>query len=52
MSGEGALYILTDRELILPETNDVNIREIAKTVLLEEYEKLEVIFPDIELRIA
>jgi hypothetical protein len=28
------------------------IREAAKTVLLEDYEKIEMIYPDIEERIS
>ena len=52
MDGQDALYILTDTDLVLPESSDFTIRNEAKTVLLEEYEKVEDQVPDIEEKIA
>lgn len=52
MNGEGAFYLLTDTDLMLPELSDASIRQEALTVLLEDYEKLEQTYTDIEERIA
>lgn len=40
MDGECATLILTDKQLTLPVQSEKDIRESAKIVFLEEYDKL------------
>ena len=47
-----AVDILTNTNLVFPETSDLPIRDAAKSVLLEDYDKIEEIYPDIEERIS
>jgi hypothetical protein len=42
MDGETASRILTDSHLVLPLKSEKDIIETAKTVFLEEYDKLMV----------
>jgi len=52
MDGEKALKILTDTSLIYPLNSEQAIKEEAMCTFLDEYEKLEVTYPDIEEKIA
>lgn len=52
MDGMSALEILTSQTLVLPMESDYNIKEVCKSVLLAEYEKVEALVPDIEVKIA
>ena len=40
MDGETATIILTDSTLVLPVQSEKDIRETAKTIFLEEYDRL------------
>lgn len=44
--------MLTDQSLILPLSSELPIRDAAKSAILDDYEKLELIYPDIEARIS
>lgn len=52
MDYQSAVDILTNTELVFPLTSDFPIREAAKSVLLEDYDKIEMIYPDIEEKIS
>ena len=52
MDGAGALHILTDQRLMLPVNSDQAIKDAAKSILLDEYEAVEKLIPDIEERIS
>ena len=52
MDGKTAAEILTDPSILLPDGSDQRIKEFAKSMLLEDYEKAEEAYPDIEERIA
>ncbi len=52
MDGPGALHILTEQTLMIPPTAEKHIKEVAKSVLLDDYEQLEKLIPDIEERIS
>eukprot|EP00347_Sterkiella_histriomuscorum_P021639 403333279 len=52
MDYQSSVDILTNTELILPETSDQAIRNAAKTVVIEDYDQIEMIYPDIEERIS
>ena len=51
MDTEAATLILTDKDLTLPQQSDKDIREAAKIVFLEEYDKLLEQDPQIEEKI-
>lgn len=46
MDGLGALYILTSAQM--PASSEATIKEVAKSVFLDEYEAVEKQLPDIE----
>mmetsp|Transcript_21466 Transcript_21466/g.20635 ORF Transcript_21466/g.20635 Transcript_21466/m.20635 type:complete len:155 (+) Transcript_21466:755-1219(+) len=52
MDGQNAADILTDPGLILPLNSEKKIKDYAKGMLLEDYEKVEELYPDIEERIS
>jgi hypothetical protein len=52
LDGKSAADILTNQNILLPMNSDFKIKEVAKSVMLEEYEKVEEIYPDIEERIS
>lgn len=52
LDGESAFFILTDTSITLPLETEQKIKEVSKSVFLDEYEKVEEIYPDIEERIA
>jgi len=52
MDGLNALEILTSSTLVLPLESEAIIKEVSKSVLLAEYDKVEALVPDIEVKIA
>ena len=52
MDDQSAVDILTNTKFLFPENSEQPIKDVAKTILLEDYEKIEMIYPDIEERIA
>ena len=52
MDFKSAVEILTNCSLVFPNGSDLPIKDAAKTVLLEDYEKAEELYPDIEVRIS
>ncbi|CDW90831.1 kelch repeat protein [Stylonychia lemnae] len=52
MDCQSAVDILTNTQMVFPEVCDAPIRDAAKTVLLDDYDKIEEIYPDIEERIS
>jgi hypothetical protein len=51
MDGETATLILTDSNLVLPVQSEKDIRETAKTIFLEEYDRLVEADPDLEEKV-
>ena len=51
MDGNTAKRILTDFEMVLPQQSEREIKEAAKTVFLEEYEKLLESDPELEEKV-
>ena len=51
MDGETATLILTDSTLVLPAQSEKDIRETAKTIFLEEYDRLVEADPDLEEKV-
>eukprot|EP00352_Strombidinopsis_acuminata_P003495 CAMPEP_0176379758 /NCGR_PEP_ID=MMETSP0126-20121128/30592_1 /TAXON_ID=141414 ORGANISM="Strombidinopsis acuminatum, Strain SPMC142" /NCGR_SAMPLE_ID=MMETSP0126 /ASSEMBLY_ACC=CAM_ASM_000229 /LENGTH=116 /DNA_ID=CAMNT_0017742683 /DNA_START=924 /DNA_END=1274 /DNA_ORIENTATION=+ len=52
MDSKAACEILTNPSMLLPLKCDSSVRDIAKTVFLEEYERLEELYPDLEQMIT
>ena len=48
MDSKAACEILTNPSMLLPMKCDSSVRDMAKTVFLEEYERLEELYPDLE----
>lgn len=51
MDGTTATRILTDKELILPQKSEKEIKEAAKAVFLDEYERLRDADPELEEKV-
>ena len=51
MDGATATRILTDKELVLPTKSEKEIKEAAKAVFLEEYERLRETDPELEEKV-
>lgn len=51
MDGATATLILTDPKIVLPQQSDKDIREAAKVVFLDEYDKLMANDPELEEKI-
>lgn len=51
MDSQNALKILTDKELVLPSQSDKDIREAAKIVLLDDFDRLLETDPEVEEKI-
>lgn len=52
IDGISALEILTSNSVMLPPDSEAIVKDMCKSVLLHEYAKLQIRFPDIEERIA
>ena len=52
MDGKAAAEILTDLTIILPIMSEQNIRDVAKTNFLEEYDRLLGQDPELETKVC
>ena len=52
MDLSSAVDILTNPQILIPENSSIAIREAAKGVLLDDYDKAEELYPDIEEKIC
>lgn len=52
MDYHNAVSILTNPTLILPASSDLPIREAAKCAFIDDYDRIEETYPDIEEKIA
>lgn len=51
MDAQTAVFILTNKDLILPQASEKDIKDTAKTVFLEDYDRLLENDPELEEKI-
>jgi len=52
MDSKAAYEILINPSMLLPAKCDSTLRDMAKTVFLDDYERLEELHPDLETKIS